>query len=295
MEKISFDADQLRSQFNNAITRIHKLEEENLTLAHMNDMYQEEISQKTEALQKSTHDYATLKTQYEELLMRVTELHIENQSIHSSSQSSQSSTPSPQLNSALIERRERDEDLILNLREKIEKLSKKKFEYKRQLNDSNFRISQLENTIKQLKTSKNEIWNSTFSTFMEMVSPYVENIKFNTNAITSNQEYASFSYSYLLEATHSLIRKLKTTNSNANDVYKQKYQKLKLKYKKVLNKCQMLAQNVANNQTLLDNAIIEQGKKRQKSRLDEEINRMHHFLVNYEKQCNTLDIFPSKH
>ena len=114
MEKISFDADQLRSQFNNAITRIHKLEEENLTLAHMNDMYQEEISQKTEALQKSTHDYATLKTQYEELLMRVTELHIENQSIHSSSQSSQSSTPSPQLNSALIERRERDEDLILN-------------------------------------------------------------------------------------------------------------------------------------------------------------------------------------
>ena len=89
MEQISFDADQLRSQFNNAIARIRKLEEENLTLSHMNDMYQEELSQKTEALQKSTHDYATLKTQYEELLMRVTELHIENQSIHSSSQSSQ--------------------------------------------------------------------------------------------------------------------------------------------------------------------------------------------------------------
>ena len=140
MEKISFDADQLRSQFNNAITRIHKLEEENLTLAHMNDMYQEEISQKKSIFHygkvlalESNHlsfknHYATLKTQYEELLMRVTELHIENQSIHSSSQSSQSSTPSPQLNSALIERRERDEDLILNLREKIEKLSKKKFE-----------------------------------------------------------------------------------------------------------------------------------------------------------------------
>lgn len=290
METISFNTDQLRSQFNNAIARIRKLEEENLTLSHMNDMYQEELSQKTEALQKSTHDYATLKAQYEELLTRVTELHIENQSIHSSSQSSQASTPisQNQLTPNFTERVERDEDLILSLREKIEKLTKKKINYKMQLNDSRLRISQLENTVKQIKTNKNEIWNSTFATFREMVSPYLNNLNFSTVNANNNQEYTSFTYSYLLEATNSLIRQLKISNTNNNDIYKQKYQKLKLKYKKVLDKCQMLAQNVANNQTLLDNAIAEQGKRRQKYHLDEEINRMHHYLVNYEKQCNNL-------
>ena len=291
METISFNTDQLRSQFNNAIARIRKLEEENLTLSHMNDMYQEELSQKTEALQKSTHDYATLKAQYEELLTRVTELHIENQSIHSSSQSSQTSTPlsQNQLTPNFAERVERDEDLILSLREKIEKLTKKKINYKMQLNDSRLRISQLENTVKQIKSNKNEIWNSTFATFREMVSPYLNNLNFSTVNANSNQEYTSFTYSYLLEATNSLIRQLKiSSTNNNNDIYKQKYQKLKLKYKKVLDKCQMLAQNVANNQTLLDNAIAEQGKRRQKCRLDEEINRMHHYLVNYEKQCNNL-------
>lgn len=290
MEQISFDADQLRSQFNNAIARIRKLEEENLTLSHMNDMYQEELSQKTEALQKSTHDYATLKTQYEELLTRVTELHIENQSFHSSSQSSQASTPisQNQQTSNFTEKIERDENLILNLREKIEKLKQKKNDYKSQLKESKFRILKLENTVNQLKTSKNEIWNSTFETFREMISPYVTNLKFNTNNPISSQEYTSFSYSYLLEATNSLINQLKISSTNNNDIYKLKYQKLKLKYKKVLDKCQSLAQNVADNQTLLDNAIAEQGKRRQKSRLDEEINRMHHFLVDYEKQCNNL-------
>ncbi|OHT01042.1 hypothetical protein TRFO_07717 [Tritrichomonas foetus] len=269
MSDFVFETNALSEKFNAAMAKIRKLEEENMTLNQLNDTYQEELSQKTEALQQSTRDYAALKAQYEELLMRVTELHLENQSMNQSPNASP--TSSPQSN---------NDELIINLGEKIERITRKKNEYKQQCEKNMHKIKHLEKELKLNNTNnvkhneKNSaIWDSTFHTFVEMVSPY----------FPTNKDKIENSYSYLLEATHALI-----TLAQSDSVYKQKYRRVQSKYDKVLAKCQVLAQEVANNQMMLENAIAAQNKNKQKSRLDAEISKMHRFLKNYEKQCDNF-------
>lgn len=286
---VGLNTDQLLTQFNDAMAKIRKLEEENFTLKHMNEVFQDQINQKTEALQKSVQDYESLTIQYEELLKRVTNLYLENQSYHSSSQTSRSSTPIPQspLYQGNFDERQ-DDDMLSNLREQLDIEQKKKNEYK-------LRATQLENELKKAKKAKNEIWNSTFDTFVEMVSPYLNSA--SSNHITGFPQQAfnadSNSYSFLLEATHSLIKQIQLSNSNK---YEQKYLKLKLKYQKLLDKCQSLAQQMAGNQAVFDQAIEEQKRMKQKNQLDEELSQMYRYLKSYERRSNKMaSSLPGQH
>ena len=80
------------------------LEEENKSLSQMNELYQAELKQKTSALEKSLIDYSSLKTQYEELLRRLTDIQIENKA-----NTSIPSSPNKIVNDLQSELRKRNE------------------------------------------------------------------------------------------------------------------------------------------------------------------------------------------
>ena len=257
------------------LSQLKKLQEENLTLRQENEMFQEEIQQKTDALLKSTKDYSTLKSQYEELLLRVTELHIENQSKQTPFITP---TQSPQSDNS---------DLVVDLQNKLKEAKRKKDSYHIKMNEYLATIRNLEKEITHLKNSKKKqqalpqpnmsMWESTFNSFVGIVSPYFS----PWNHPIHQFDNINDQYSYILDATLSIVDELKDQKE-----CQIKYDKLKNKYDKLLNKCQDMAQNVANNQALLENALNSQKKKHYQSQLDQELSKMHKFLRRYEKECN---------
>ena len=299
MNDIHADSENLKSQLNSALKKIHKLEEENISLNQFNEIYKEEIKQKSEALQKATNEYSTLRTQYEELLLRVTELHIENQTITSN----QSPATSQKISQS-------DQN---NIKLQVEEIKKSRDEYK----------NKYQSLLSKNETQKQaqEIWNSTFYTFQQMVSPYLSHLPQFKRSKMENS--ISYSYTYLLEATHELIKMIpkernikrsKHSNNEINlerqnidpsfiynqnmsvpnnleaDPYKMKYNMIKSKYQKLLNKCRDFGKELAENQALLEEAITAQSKQIERNKIKEEVFKMQQFLIKFEKHPDNVQL-----
>ena len=67
------DFDDVKAKYKAALKEVNRLQAENASLSQINQMYQEELRQKTEAFQKTTENYKSIQNKYEELLTRVTE------------------------------------------------------------------------------------------------------------------------------------------------------------------------------------------------------------------------------
>jgi chromosome segregation ATPase len=139
-----------REKYNAALRRIQKLEQEHASLLELNDIFKQELEQKTTALKKSSSDYAALKKQYEELLNRVTELHLEHQL--------NQSTPSP------------DRAIVDSLRSQIQKLSIRKTNFKSQAARLRQRVESLETDLATLRLENSE-WTRTYSVCLGFISP----------------------------------------------------------------------------------------------------------------------------
>ena len=149
----------LQQEHRETLSRLKKVEEENESLLKLNELFREELGQKTLALQKSADAYSQLKKQYEELLTRVTELHFEKEK---SSPVTPKSSP--------------------DLRAQLQILTKRKEEYKSLAVEMKSRISELENERKRTK--------NTIERFQDIVRPYAvgETILDIANALVTRLE-----------------------------------------------------------------------------------------------------------
>jgi chromosome segregation ATPase len=128
---------ELEAKYSAALQRIQALEQAQRSTLELNEMFKEELQQKTEAIEKSSTAYSALKTQYEELLMRVTELHRENQLNQSPLASPASSPP--------------DTGLVDSLREQIRAILVRSSEYKNEVLRLRARVDALERSVQKLR------------------------------------------------------------------------------------------------------------------------------------------------
>jgi hypothetical protein len=133
------------------VERVKQLEEENRGLLQTNELFQDELRQKTNALAKSARDYAVLKSQYEELLARVTEMH--------AAQRSQSSQPSPSLDD--------------HLRGELQRTSLRKAEYKSQASVLKTQLDSAQRQLSALREREGNELSTVCGQFEAIVSPFV--------------------------------------------------------------------------------------------------------------------------
>ena len=133
----------LEQEHAETLKRLKKVEDENESLLKLNELFREELGQKTLALQKSADAYSQLKKQYEELLTRVTELQFEKRP-------PREGVGSPEVASGL--------------RSQVQALRKRKSEYKELVVEMKERILELEEEKKRTRRS--------IDRFLEIAGPY---------------------------------------------------------------------------------------------------------------------------
>ena len=133
----------LEQEHAETLKRLKKVEDENESLLKLNELFREELGQKTLALQKSADAYSQLKKQYEELLTRVTELQFEKRPLREGA---------------------RSPEVASGLRSQVQALMKRKGEYKELVVEMKERILELEEEKKRTRRS--------IDRFLEIAGPY---------------------------------------------------------------------------------------------------------------------------
>lgn len=257
--------------FSSLHTRISQLEEENKSLLELNAMFQSELKQKTEALEKSTLDYSNLKTHYEELLLRVTELHQENQAFISPPHTPPSS---PQLGSNSI---------IDSLHIQIDQLSKRKNSLKIENQTLKSQNEKQHSLINKLK-NENRKYKSQFEIYKEVIDrnvPFIlsqNSMTLNPNLVESPQII-----DILIPSTKKFIKLYKT------EIIQHK--KTKAKLQRVLNKCEILAQQLERNRCTISNQIQNYQPPNPQIQLEKDVQDLAYFLKRYERKCQSIDTF----
>lgn len=243
-------------------SKVGKIEKENASLIALNEIFKEELQQKTLALQKSNHDYELLKSQYEELLMLITELHTENQKNQSPEQSPLSSP------------NEKSGDNIVNsLKKQIDQITERKNEYKKHNKMLNQKISNLEKKLASSPTSETmRNWNQAYDNILEIVSPIVQ---IDPNGMKP--------WEYLVYSAKKLVEKSQHSEDHM------KYLKMREKLKKVLGRCKKMTNDVENNNRIIDQMVQKNIPLSSEEILKNEIGKMENFLLQYEKKSKVID------
>lgn len=248
---------ELMTQYRTMMARLNRVEQENISLLASNDLFKEELQQKTSALQKSTSDYSTLKKQYEELLMLITDLHEENQKFYSPLSSPMSQQP-----------QNNGEQAILKLKKQINQINRRKAEYKEQnqqlIQENDYLKQQLDGTNQQIMELKQ--WESAYQKFVEIASPILQNFSDSTSP-----------WSYIIESTKQLI------DNASHKIDNDKYKSVKSKYKRLLIRCKEMREQVEKNRNILSQILVNQ---KPSSTYEQEIAKMEKFLAVYDKKSN---------
>jgi chromosome segregation ATPase len=247
---------ELQAKYSAALQRIQTLEQEQRSTLELNEMFKEELQQKTQAIEKSSNAYSALKTQYEELLMRVTELHRENQ-LNQSPQASPGSPPP-------------DTGLVDSLREQIQAISVRKSEHKNEVLRLRARVDELERCVQNLRAQQGEDLRACHQQFVGIVA----------TSVTAATDLPPSEY--ILESAKELVFSVR--NSIATD----RYARLKARYRRALARCNEFAAQIEEDRKLLKVNGTGRGGIARTSQVEEELVRLQRFLARYQEKCRKL-------
>jgi DNA repair exonuclease SbcCD ATPase subunit len=202
-----------------------------------------------------------LKLQYEELLVRVTELHRENLANQSPPQ-----LPPPEIPNVTS-----DTQVIAQLRSEIEKLSIRKSEYKKQTTDLSTKVDRLQQRFSALKSRSHKIATEFCEEFIAIVGPVVK------------VENTDPDFDCILKAGSEMVYII------ANSVPIARYNRLKSKYDSLRARCGELVISLQESRRLIE-VHVEHKDSRQRSGLEEELKKMEVFLDRYARKCEAIGI-----
>jgi hypothetical protein len=243
----------LPERYAQAIHQIQQLELENRQLLESNELFKQEVHEKQEILAKSSAAYSALKVQYEELLLRVTELHRENRA-----------NQSPELSPA--DSPQGDSDMIESLRHEIQAISGRKREYKKQAHDLGLRVRRAEQSVVDFKKRTAEEWEEFGRKFGEIVGPAV-----------SGDLQLSDSESVLSVAQNLVYVAM-------NSVPRERYLRLKAMYGRLREKCNEFALQIRTSRKEIQEQIAVK-LAHKVSPVEGELMKMQEFLNRYDAKC----------
>jgi DNA repair exonuclease SbcCD ATPase subunit len=247
---------ELETKYALSVQQTHKLEVENRQLLEANDLFRQELQENQDALAKAAIAYSALKSQYEELLLRVTELHRENSANQSPEQPADSAA---------------DTQVITQLRSEIERLSIRKADYKSEASQLSTKVDRLRHRLAHLKSRFRGIAVQFCQEFIGIVGPVVK----------VENDHPDFDC--ILKTGHELVYMI------GNSVPIVRYNRLKAKSDALRMRCAELVASLQESRRLLEVHVTNRDS-RERSGLEEELKKMETFLDRYARSCAAIGI-----